>query len=180
MGKIENKPAFFTYLYQPPNRYTFQAPKTKSWVESWCRGKVLNLFAGKTKLNVDEYRVDIDTNMPADIYMDAYEFVSTTDMKFDTVILDPPWNIRKSREKYEGRYIGSLTKLKNILPRVLKDYAKVISVGYDSVGMSLSRGFVKLALCLVCHSGDYNDSILLVEQYIPKKQLKIESFIHEE
>jgi len=36
----------FTYLSQPPKRYTFQQPKLKEWTEKWCKGKVLNLFAG--------------------------------------------------------------------------------------------------------------------------------------
>jgi len=55
----------FTYLLQPPKRYTFEQPKLKQWVEKWCVGKVLNLFAGKVKLNVDEYRVDLDKTMLA-------------------------------------------------------------------------------------------------------------------
>jgi len=56
--------------------------------------------------------------------MDAYEFVKTwKGPKFDTVILDPPYNIRKAREKYNGRFIGKLKKLRKILPRILNDNA---------------------------------------------------------
>ena len=154
----------FTYLKQPPKRYTFEQPKLKKWVESWCKGKVLNLFAGKTKLDVDEIRVDIDKDMPADYHMDAYEFITTTNIKFDTVILDPPYNIRKAREKYQGRFIGKYKKIKDRLTKVLNPKARVITLGYDSVGMSKSRGFKKIAICLVCHSGDHNDTIGLVEQ----------------
>ena len=158
----------FTYLYQPPKRWTFEMPALKAWVEGWCKGKVLNLFAGKTRLNVDEYRVDISEEFNPDHVGDAYEFVTTTDMKFDTVILDPPYNLRKSREKYNGNYIGSFTKIKNALTRILNDKARVITLGYDSVGMSRSRGFKKLAICLVCHSGDHNDTIVVVEEMKPR------------
>lgn len=56
----------FTYLVQPPKRYTFEQPKLKEWVEQNCSGKVLNLFAGIVKLNVNEVRVDIDKNVPAE------------------------------------------------------------------------------------------------------------------
>jgi len=155
----------FTYLAQPPKRYTFEQPKLKQWVESWCLGKTLNLFAGKVKLSmfIDEYRVDLDKNMPSDFCGDAYEFIIDTHIKFDTVILDPPYNIRKAREKYDGRYIGKLTKIKNKLDRILTSNARVIHLGYDSVGMSKSRGFEKIAICLVCHNGDHNDTIGLVE-----------------
>ena len=162
---------YFEYLCQPPKRWTFEQPKLRKFVERWCKGKVLNLFAGKVKLDVDEFRVDIDKNAIADWYGDAYEFVTTTDMKFDTVILDPPYNIRKSREKYEGRWIGSLTKIKNALPQILNEKARVISLGYDSVGMSKKRGFRKIAICLVCHSGDHNDTICLVEEMNDKKYI---------
>lgn len=153
-----------TYMLQPPKRYTFEQPKLREWVENNCRGKVLNLFAGKTKLNVDEYRVDFDKDVPADFYGDAFEFISTTDMKFDTIILDPPWSIRKSREKYEGRVVGSFTKIKNNLRRILNNNGRVISVGYSSTGMSKSRGFKKIALAIVCHNGDHDDSFAVVEE----------------
>lgn len=42
---------------------------------------------------------------------------------------------------------------------------RVISFGYDSVGMSAKRGFEKIAICPICHSGDHNDTIAVVEQY---------------
>ena len=156
----------FTYLSQPPKRFTFEQPKLKLWVEKWCKGKVLNLFAGKTLLDVDEFRVDLNEEMIADWYGDAYEFVETTDLRFDTVILDPPYNLRKSREKYGGKYIGSFTKIKNILPNILNSNGRITSLGYDSVGMSKSRGFRKIAVCVVCHGGDHNDTLGLVEEKI--------------
>ncbi len=157
----------FTYLMQPPKRYTFEMPKVKLWTEKWCRGRVLNLFAGYTKLNVDETRNDLDIDAPSDYHKDAFEFVGEwTGEKFDTIVFDPPYNLRKSREKYKGNYIGSLTKIKNILRNILNVNGHIISFGYDSVGMSYSRGFIKLAICLICHSGDHNDTIVVVERYV--------------
>jgi len=160
----------FTYLTQPPNRWTFKQPKLKEWVEAYCEGSILNLFAGKTKLSIllgHETRVDIDPLMPADYHMDAYDFVVKTiaeSTKFDTIVLDPPYNIRKAREKYGSRWIGKLTKIKNLLPEIISTGGQIISLGYDSVGMSKSRGFKKIAICLVCHGGDHNDTICLVEE----------------
>ncbi len=154
----------FTYLAQPPRKFTFEQPKLKEWCEKWCIGKVLNLFAGKTKLNVDEFRVDCNKEMLANWYGDALEFIKTTNLKFDTIVLDPPYNLRKSREKYQGKYIGSFTKIKNELKRVLNPNGRIITLGYDSVGMSKSRGFRKIAICLVCHNGDHNDTICIVEE----------------
>lgn len=154
----------FTYILQPPKRYTFEQPRVKSWVESMCRGKVLNLFAGKVLLNADEIRNDIDLTMPADFHQDAYELVCAfPSYSFDTIVLDPPYSLRKSREKYEGRCIGSFTKIKNELPRILRAGGRVITFGYDSVGMAKKRGFSKVAILLICHSGDHDDTIAVVE-----------------
>jgi len=157
----------FEYLFQPVRKYTFEQPKLKLWIERNCRGKVLNLFAGKTMLNnVDEVRVDINREMRADYYMDALEFVdSWEDKPFNTILLDPPYNLRKAREKYMNKFIGSLTKIKNAIPPILIPGGIVITLGYDSVGMSRKRGFEKTGICLVCHSGDHNDTICLVEKY---------------
>lgn len=156
----------FTYLYQPPKRFTFEQPKLRHWVESWCKGKVLNLFAGRTKLSADEYRVDSNPAMKPDWCGDALEFIKSTPRRFDTAVLDPPYTFRTAIEKYQGHWIGNLKKLKDGLPRVLTPRARVISLGYDSVGMSKSRGFEKLAVCLICHSGAYRDTIALVEERV--------------
>lgn len=155
----------FTYLKQPPKRYTFEQPKLKRWVEKHCKGKVLNLFAGKIRLNVNEIRVDVDPSAIADYHMSAYEFVKTWNgPKFDTVILDPPYNIRKSREKYNGHYIGKLKKLRRILPRILNNKAIIITLGYDTTGMG--KGFLKKEICLINHAGDHNDTIALIEEKV--------------
>ena len=165
----------FTYLTQPPKKYTFEMPELRLWTERWCRGRVLNLFAGYARLRVDEFRVDIDENAPADVHQDAFQFVHTTSERFDTVVFDPPYNLRKAREKYGSRYIGSLTKIKNELPKLLRLGGHIISFGYDSVGMSRRRGFEKVAVCLVCHNGDHNDTIAVVERFVQPEITYIES-----
>ena len=112
--------------------------------------------------------------MPALYHMDAYDFVSWCigeqtkgkSRPVDTIVLDPPYNIRKAREKYEGRWIGKLTKIKNMLPQIIPVGGRIISLGYDSVGMSKSRGFKKIALCVICHGGDHNDTICLIGEWI--------------
>jgi len=157
------------YLLQPPKRWTFEQPKLRVFIEKWCKGKVLNLFAGKTKLNVDEFRVDSSNEFKPNHLGDALEFLKTTSMKFDTIILDPPYSLRKSYEKYKGHYIGSKwTQVRRAILRVCNKGARVISLGYNSQGMSRTLGFQKIAICLICHNGDHNDTIVTVEEL--KKQ----------
>ena len=152
------------YMSQPAKKWTFEQPKLKLFVEQWCKGKVLNLFAGKTRLNVDEFRIDSSDEFKPDILIDALEFIKTTDKKFDTIILDPPYSLRKSMEIYKGHYYSKWGLIINNLERVCNDKCRVIFFGYNSVGMSKKRGFEKIAICLVCHNGSHNDTIVTVEE----------------
>lgn len=52
---------------------------TKEWTEKTCEGKTLNLFAGRTKLNIDEIRNDLDDEALADYQKDALQFVKEWD-----------------------------------------------------------------------------------------------------
>jgi hypothetical protein len=61
------------YMEQPPKKWTFEQPELKTWTEAQCQGKVLNLFAGKTRLSVDEYRVDISPEHGPDLVSDAFD-----------------------------------------------------------------------------------------------------------
>ncbi len=90
----------FTHMQTTLNRYTFSNKRIKKWVEDHCEGLTLNLFAGKTKLNLSEVRIDSNLDMPADYHMDALKFLREYDQltRFHTVLLDPPYAVRKSME----------------------------------------------------------------------------------
>lgn len=139
MDKIE-----FTYIRQGPTRWTFEMPVLKKWVEEHSYGDVLNLFAGKVRLNLNEFRVDMSTEYNPDLNMEAESAIRLfieQGKKFDTVILDPPYSLRMAREKYEGRYyIGKFAKILNLVPRVLRKNGIVITLGYKTAEMSRSRG----------------------------------------
>jgi len=161
----------FEYLCQPPKKWTFEQPKLKKWVEGWCglEGVTLNLFAGKTILCLHELRVDISDEYNPDDVIDCRDFVKQWGLKgrgglFDAVILDPPYTWRKAKEKYGGKMIGQYPRLKDELLDILAPNARVISLGWDTVGMSKSRGFKKIAVCVVCHGGDHRDTLCLVEE----------------
>jgi len=162
----------FTYLSQGPRKYTFEMPKLKQWTEINCVGSVLNLFAGKTLLSVNETRVDLNKEMPADHHMDAYEFVKMAKengWEYNTIVFDPPYNLRKSREKYMGIYTSELRKIKTLLPDILIEGGIIISYGYDTTGMGKKRGFEKIGICIVNHAGDHNDTLCLIERKIQQQ-----------
>jgi hypothetical protein len=158
----------FMYCHDQAHRYTFEAKKLKTFVESWCKGRVLNLFAGRTRLDVNEFRVDLDPEMKPDHLGEALDFLKNhCKERFDTVILDPPFNLRKSMEKYNGRYFSSWRVVQDALIPHLKEDCRVLSFGFNTGGMSFKRGFVKVAMAVVCHRGSQNDTLCIVEERYP-------------
>jgi 16S rRNA G966 N2-methylase RsmD len=156
---------YFDYIKCPLNRYTFSIKPIREWVEKNCEGRTLNLFAGKTKLNIEEIRNDLDEEALADYKLDAVEFLRTwSGHKFDTILLDPPYAYRKSMEMYKGIKCSPFRQLKDEIPRTLNKNGKVITFGYHSVVMGLQRGFEVEKICLFSHGGAIHDTIATIER----------------
>jgi len=156
----------FDYIKCPLHRYTFSIRNIREWVETNCEGKTLNLFAGKTKLNIDEIRNDLDEEALADFKMDALEFVrSWKGDKFDTILLDPPYAYRKSMEMYKGILCSPFKQLKDEIPRILNEGGKVITFGYHSTVMGKNRGFSIEKIGLFSHGGAIHDTIASIERF---------------
>lgn len=151
------------------NKYTFKSKKIREWVEQHCSGRTLNLFAGQTKLDVNEYRNDIRPDMPADSHKDALMFVLEwsveTQGKFNTIILDPPYSYRKAMELYDGAMSSTFNAVKDSLSKVLAPNGKVITCGYHSVSMGKCRDFTVESVCIISHGGAIHDTIISVERY---------------
>jgi len=160
------KAILFNHFRCPLNRYTFSVAPVRAWVESVCKGRVLNLFAGKTKLAVDETRNDLDPEVPADYHLDALEFLRRwKGEKFDTILLDPPYAYRKSMEMYKGMVCSPFRKLKDAIPACLHPAGVMVTFGYHSIVMGSSRGFQLEQLTLFSHGGAIHDTIVRVERY---------------
>lgn len=151
-------------------RYTFESPKIKKWVEDNSKGRVLNLFAGKTKLNLNEVRNDIDKeNAIAGYNMEAIEFVKKWQgEKFDTIILDPPYAYRKAMEMYNGNYVSKFKLLADEVPKILKENGKVIIFGYHSTFLGKKRGFKLSKMCIFAHGGAQHCTIGIIEENLTK------------
>jgi hypothetical protein len=159
MGEVEME-----IIHTRLRRYTFEVKKIKQWVENQCTGKVLNLFAGMNRLDVDEVRNDLDENADADYHFDALFFVRSWDGEpFDTVIVDPPYSIRKSMEMYEGRKVSQFKLLADELPRIIKKGGKIITFGYHSTNLGQGRGFDLERMCVFAHGGQQHCTIGIVE-----------------
>ena len=145
-------------------RYTFESSKIKEWVETRAHGRTLNLFAGKTKLNLDETRIDFDPLMLPNHCEDAADYVlKYVGPKFDTVILDPPYSYRKSMEMYNGNMNSRFKRIADELPGLLMQDGVVISFGYHSTFLGGKRGFELSELCVFAHGWAQHCTIGIVE-----------------
>jgi hypothetical protein len=145
-------------------RYTFESPRIRTWVENNSIGKCLNLFAGRTKLNLDEVRNDLDELALAEYHMDAVDFVKQWQGdKFNTIILDPPYAYRKAMEMYNGNYTSRFKILADIIPGILLSDNRVISLGYHSTFLGKRRHAELTTLCVFAHGGAQHSTIGIVE-----------------
>ena len=156
----------FTYLKTPIHRYTFQSRRIRDWVETNYQGRVLNLFAGETKLSVNEIRNDLRQDSLAEYHLDALKFCQDwRGEKFDTVILDPPYSYRKSMEFYAGKVQSPFNAMKDEICKIINKGAIVISFGYTSVCMGINRSFVLEHILLIHHVGAIHDTLASIERH---------------
>lgn len=156
-------------------KYTFQDRIVKKEVESLAIGRVLNLFAGPTRLNIgDIIYVDSNPDMEPDVVMTAENFLKLcyrNGVVFDTIIWDPPWDERKSKEKYEGNYIGKFQKLKNLAVLCLREGGRIISMGWQATYFGRIRGMDILDLVIFDPKGEQRPFLMSTEVMVKRKNL---------
>ena len=152
--------AIIDHICCPVHRYTLSVRAVRQWVEDHCEGSVLNLFAGITRLNVEEIRNDLDEKADADVHMDPLIFLQSWDGRpFDTILLAP------SQEQYPAMLSGPYRAIKDALVRHLKPAGKVISFGYHTVVMGETRGFELEKVGVFSHGGITHDTIVSIERF---------------
>lgn len=155
----------FDHIRCPLHRYTFSVKPIREWVERSCEGNVLNLFAGNTKLKVNETRNDLNPEMPADFHLDAVEFLRNwKGPPFHTILLDPPYAYRKSMELYKGIVCSPFRQLKDAIGDCIHPDGIVITFGYHSIVMGKTRGYQLERLALFSHGGAIHDTIATIER----------------
>lgn len=173
MIQIKNNPDLF-YIEDGCYSWTFEAKKVKKLVEDNCKGKILNLFAGKTHLDIQETRVDISEEFNPLHNQSAEDFLYSAllcDWKYDTIIYDPPWNERKSKEFYNGKYIGKFTKLKDDIVKILNRNGIIISIGYEISNFGKKRNMEVKKVYVINPFGEIRPYFVSIEQKLPYNKL---------
>jgi hypothetical protein len=154
-------------IFEMPRKWTFQMPKLRGWVESRLEGDVLNLFGGITRFpNSVHNDLNPDLVLGGDLTRDACDLSQWLDShnRFDTVIFDPPYSAHQAIVSYGTKRAQKVTHARDVVEYVLRPRGRVISLGFNSTGMSESRGFEKEALLVVNCGGSHNDFLVLSER----------------
>jgi len=158
-----------------PNKNTFSIKPIKELIqEELVDGLIIDPFANASKIAT--ITNDIDPQFDTDHHLDAIDFLKTFgDSSVDMVLFDPPYSPRQVSEVYRklGRPVNMQTtqvsywsNLKDEITRIVKVKGKVVSFGWNSMGLGKNRGFKIRRILLVPHGGSRNDTICVVETKI--------------
>ena len=155
-----------------PSKNTFSIKPIYEVICQYKKGKTIDPFANDNKLA--DVTNDLDETFDTDFHLDAYDFLKTfSDCSIDTVLFDPPYTPRQVAECYKklGRTVTMETtqasywkRLKDEIARITTQDGIVISCGWNSGGIGVTRGFEQIEILLVAHGGNHNDTIVVVER----------------
>ena len=135
--------------------WTFETPQVRRVVESYLTGSVLNACAGKTHLSHDDiHRNDLDDCRDADTHFDVCTLDESLPVEsFDVVVFDPPFDSDQAAEHYDGNTVGrgpsgGLWAARDALANLTAPGGRVLSVGWNSVGLQHKDDFEREAIHL--------------------------------
>ena len=174
----------FKRWFGMPNIYTFRVKGVKEFINENIKGDVLVPFGGMEHLDRNNNKImTCDIKHPnkeeaaaADFWCDATDLDKSPeikDKKFDTILLDPPFTFFQAVHSYKlkGNKIFKMTdvvKAKNEAFRKCKKDCRVITLGFNTVGMSNERGFGLKKVGIITHGGNHNDTLITVEDRIKR------------
>ena len=159
-----------------PNKWTFQIPPIAELLARYVGdGKGwIDLFAGES--SPAEYTNDIDPGRKAKYHLEATDFARGLNGNVTGILFDPPYSLEQCKRVYEnvgrkftmrdGQICGRWTELKDILSRKLITGGYAISLGWNSEGFGIGRGFQLEEILLVAHGSGHNDTICTVERKV--------------
>ena len=159
-----------------PNGDTFSIPVIGAFVARHLMGcgVVVDPFARNKRLA--KYTNDLNPDTQAEYHMDARAFLFMLlgqGVIADAVIFDPPYSPRQVSECYSAIGLQPTMKdtqtavlkkeCRNLIRQIIKPGGKVLSFGWNTVGMGPE--WTTQEIMLVCHGGDHNDTICMVETH---------------
>lgn len=161
-----------------PNAETFSIKPVGEFVQRYMAPAKTSVDPFARNRNWATHTNDIDPKTAALSHQDAEAFVLCLErdgVRADLVLFDPPYSTRQISEHYkavglpvtkEDTQNGRLFKrVRDAIDRIVIHGGVVLSFGWSSNGMGLTRGYGYeiLEILLVAHGGAHNDTICMAE-----------------
>lgn len=169
----------FSRAWAMPSCDTFDVPAIRTFVERYCDGAEIIIDPFARNCGIGTLTNDINPDTKAKHHMDARDFLHMLfeqGIRADVVLYDPPYSARQISECYSafGREstmqdtqgVAVWTHVRDAIPQVLKPGGIVLSFGWSSAGVGVTRGFDIEEIMLVAHGGAHNDTICVAERLI--------------
>lgn len=165
----------FSRVWAMPNKDTFSVKPIGEFVQRYLATSTRSVDPFARNKRWTTYTNDIDPSTQADSHMDAEKFLrSFQQLQFDLVIFDPPYSPRQISECYKGigMEVGMketqsallYKRVRDAIPAILAPGGIVLSFGWSTNGMGVTRDFEILEIMLCAHGGAHNDTICMAER----------------
>ena len=165
----------FSRVWAMPNRETFKIKPIKELLSRYVgdgKGWV-DPFAGDN--SPAEYTNDLNQKTKAKSHLHWEDFIKTTPLEINGLLLDPPYSLRQMEECYDKidkkmtfdeSKDASYSRLKNKCKNNIITKGFAINFGWSTVGFGKKRGFEIIEILDVCHGGHHNDTLVTVERKV--------------
>lgn len=160
-----------------PNKDTFSVQPIGDFVRKYLRKSALSVDPFARNKDWATYTNDLSTETSAQYHMDAEDFCSMLkdqEVLADVVLFDPPYSPRQISECYKsvGLEVGMketqsaclYKRVRDSLDGLVKPGGIVLSFGWNSVGMGITRNYEIIEIMLCCHGSAHYDTICMAEK----------------
>jgi hypothetical protein len=158
-----------------PNAATFEIEPIAKFIGRYIHGKWIDPFARNSRFSRFCHATnDLSPDAATTHHLESLDFLRLfADNSCDGVLFDPPYSPRQISECYKqvgmavhmaDTQISFYSERKDEVGRIVKPGGFVLSFGWNSNGMGLSRGFDLCDVLIVAHGSAHNDTICTAER----------------
>lgn len=171
----------FQRTFAMPNADTFTVQPIGGFVRRYLDASSSSVDPFARNKRWATHTNDLNPETAAEHHKDAEEFLRDLKLRgvsCDLGIFDPPYSPRQIAECYKsiGLKVGIeetqnarlYKRVRDAMDELITPGGIVLSFGWQSAGMGVTRGYEMIDLLLVAHGGGHNDTICIAERKRPK------------
>jgi len=165
-------------VWAMPNRWTFKIKPIQELLKRYHVGLGwIDPFCGEC--SPAEFKNDLNpNNKHAEYHLEAIDFLNLLDWRVSGALFDPPYSLTQVARSYsqiglkfksKENPTGGFPKVRRKLAEILPDNSYCISCGWNTCGLGKKNNFKIVEILIICHGGNHNDTLVVVEQKIKAK-----------